>query len=159
VDRRKILDEFCQTTGYQRKYALRLLNGPPLGPERPPRRRRPATYSLAVIKALTTIWVAVGYPWSVRLKALLPLWLPWARRRLGLSAAVVPAAPRNQSAPDRPAPGGDQAAAHDAPLWPDQARDVAQASHPLKSDHWDVTMPGFTELDLVAHAGHRADGE
>ena len=30
---------------------------------------------------------------------------------------------------------------------------------PLKTDHWDVTAPGFTELDLVAHAGHRADGE
>jgi hypothetical protein len=30
---------------------------------------------------------------------------------------------------------------------------------PLKTDHWDVTVPGFTELDLVAHAGHRADGE
>jgi hypothetical protein len=30
---------------------------------------------------------------------------------------------------------------------------------PLKTDHWDVTVPGFTELDLVSHAGHRADGE
>lgn len=24
---------------------------------------------------------AAGYPWSQRLKALLPTWLPWARRR------------------------------------------------------------------------------
>jgi hypothetical protein len=30
---------------------------------------------------------------------------------------------------------------------------------PLKTDHWDVTVPGFTELDLVGHPGHRADGE
>ena len=30
---------------------------------------------------------------------------------------------------------------------------------PLKTDHWDVTVPGFTELDLVAHCGDRADGE
>jgi hypothetical protein len=30
---------------------------------------------------------------------------------------------------------------------------------PLKTDHWDVTVPGFTELDLVAHLVHRADGE
>ena len=27
----RILDEFCRTTGYHRKYALRLLNGPPPG--------------------------------------------------------------------------------------------------------------------------------
>src|SRR3989304_6019249 len=30
---------------------------------------------------------------------------------------------------------------------------------PLKTDHWDVTAPGFTEIDLVAHCGDRADGE
>ena len=30
---------------------------------------------------------------------------------------------------------------------------------PLKTDRWDVTVPGFTEIDLVAHSGDRADGE
>src|SRR4029450_2149747 len=79
---------FCETTGYQRKYALRILNGPPPGPARPRRRRRPATYALAMLPALPAIWAAPGYPWSVRLNALLPLWLPWARRRLRLSATV-----------------------------------------------------------------------
>jgi len=29
----------------------------------------------------------------------------------------------------------------------------------VKTDHWAVTEPGFAELDLVAHAGGRADGE
>jgi hypothetical protein len=86
-DKGRILDEFCETTGNQRKYAVRLLNGPPPGPERPRRRRRPATYGLAMIQALTTIWEAAGYPWSVRLKVLLPLWLPWARRRLTVGNA------------------------------------------------------------------------
>jgi hypothetical protein len=41
-----------------------------------------------VIQALTAIWEAAGYPWSGRLKALLPVWLPWARRRFKLSASV-----------------------------------------------------------------------
>ncbi len=75
----RILDEFCRATGYHRKYALRLLNGAPPGAARPRRRRRPATYSGAMIQALRVIWEAAGYPWSVRLKALLPAWLPWAR--------------------------------------------------------------------------------
>jgi len=35
-----ILDEFCANTGYHRKYALRLLNGPPPERTRPRRRRR-----------------------------------------------------------------------------------------------------------------------
>ena len=159
TDRGRMLDEFCATTGYQRKYALRLLNGPPPGVERPRRRRRPATYSPAVIQALTTIWEAAGYPWSVRLKALLPLWLPWARRRLRLSATVCQqlrgisprqidrrlAATKRQLATrryGRTKPGT-----------------LLKHHIPLKTDHWDVTTPGFTELDLVAHAGHRADGE
>src|SRR5262245_54070962 len=84
----QILDEFCANTGYHRKAALRLLNGPPPGSAPPPRRRRGPTYGRAVIQVLTVIWEAAGYPWSVRLKALLPLWLPWARRQLRLSPAV-----------------------------------------------------------------------
>src|SRR3990172_5231737 len=61
---------------------------PPGGGGRPGRPRGAATYGAAVIQALTAIWEAAGYPWSVRLTALLPLWLPWARRRLRLSATV-----------------------------------------------------------------------
>jgi hypothetical protein len=30
---------------------------------------------------------------------------------------------------------------------------------PLRTDRWTVTDPGFTEIDLVAHSGDRADGE
>jgi hypothetical protein len=30
---------------------------------------------------------------------------------------------------------------------------------PLRTDRWDVQVPGFTEVDLVAHSGDRADGE
>ena len=30
---------------------------------------------------------------------------------------------------------------------------------PLKTDSWDVTEPGFTEIDLVSHSGDTASGE
>src|SRR6266851_5239874 len=86
-EKQRILDEFCRIAGYHRKYAIRLLNGPPPGRPRAARRRA-ATYGPAVITALHAIWQAAGYPWSVRLKALLPLWLPWARHRLRLARSV-----------------------------------------------------------------------
>ena len=35
----RMLDEFCKVTGYNRKYPVRVLNGPP--PEKRPRKRRP----------------------------------------------------------------------------------------------------------------------
>ena len=82
-DKQRILDEFCAVTGYHRKAAIRVLNGPAPGAARPAP-SRPLTYPPAVIEALRRIWAAAGYPWSVRLKALLPLWLPWARRHLRL---------------------------------------------------------------------------
>jgi hypothetical protein len=30
---------------------------------------------------------------------------------------------------------------------------------PLRTDRWDVAVPGFTEVDLVAHSGESGDGE
>ncbi len=70
--------------GYHRKYAIRLLQEPVR--HRPaPRRGRRATYGVQLVSVLAAIWEAAGCPWSVRLKALLPLWLPWARQRFRLS--------------------------------------------------------------------------
>jgi hypothetical protein len=87
--RARILDEFCQVCGYNRKYAIRLLNGPaPQKPEVTTAKGRRPTYGAKVILSLTTIWEASGYPCSARLKALLPLWLPWAIKRLAITAQV-----------------------------------------------------------------------
>jgi len=80
-----ILSEFCANTGYQRKYAIRLLNGP--RPEKQGarrERRRRLTYSQEMLAVLIAVWEAAGYPWSVRLKALLPEWRPWIRKRFRL---------------------------------------------------------------------------
>ncbi len=157
AEKHRMLDEGCRITGYHRKYVLRRLNGP--GPGAPPRpRRRAAIYSPAVIDALAAIWEAAGYPWSLRLKALLPLWLPWARKRFRLSAAVErqlrAISPRQIDR--RLAPRKRQLTRR---LYGRTKPGTLLKHHiPLKTDHWDVTTPGFTEIDLVAHCGDRADG-
>src|SRR5690348_14672870 len=86
TEKRRILDEFCANCGYHRKYAIRLLNGPPPG-SRPVRARRPrsAAYGPRLISILKAVWKAADYPWSARLKALLPEWMPWIRRRFHLT--------------------------------------------------------------------------
>jgi hypothetical protein len=66
ADKGRILDEFCAVTGYHRKAAIRVLTGPAPGAARPAP-RRPVKYAPPVIEALRQIWVAAGYPWSVRL--------------------------------------------------------------------------------------------
>jgi len=160
LEKRRILDEFCQVTRYHRKSALRLLNGPLPG-RRPSRRRHPPAfrYSTRVIQVLAAIWEAAGYPWSVRLKALLPLWLPWARQRFRLppplEAQLLRLSPRQMDrrlAPYlRPGRTGRYGGTKPGTL--------LKHHIPLRTDRWDVTVPGFTEIDLVAHSGDCADGE
>jgi len=38
-----------------------------------------------MLAVLTAVWEAAGYPWSVRLKAMLPTWMPWIRKRFKMS--------------------------------------------------------------------------
>lgn len=71
----RLLDEVCEVTGYHRKAVIRLLRRPATA-----RRRRPGPpvrYGPVVVGTLRRIWEAAGYPWSVRLQAVLPIWLPW----------------------------------------------------------------------------------
>lgn len=87
--KRVILNEFCGNTGYHRKYAIRLLNGPlPERVWRRVRRRRSPSYSSMVVSVVGVVWEAAGYPWSVRLKALVPLWMPWVGKHFRASAEV-----------------------------------------------------------------------
>jgi hypothetical protein len=87
-EKSRLLAEAVSITGYHRKAVIRAWRRPErLGP-RPRPRGRTRRYGPAVIRALTAIWEAAGYPWSARLKALVPLWLPWARKRLSLATAT-----------------------------------------------------------------------
>ena len=65
-EKRQILDEFCQVTGYLRKHAAPEPSG---AGSAPPPRRRAVTYSAAAIDTLRVIWEAAGYAWSQRLHA------------------------------------------------------------------------------------------
>ena len=83
----KILDEFCSVCGYCRKYAITLLGRRP-GPRRKcpgPRRR----YDAQVLAPLKAIWLAAEQMCSKRLKAALPLWLPFYEQQHGALAESV----------------------------------------------------------------------
>lgn len=155
-----ILDEFCANTGYNRKYAIRLLNGPAPERARPPvRRRRTPRYSPAAIVVLAQLWEAAGCPWSVRLKALVSLWRPWIEKHFRLSAGVqqqLEAISARQI--DRRLRARKQRLKRR--LY-GRTRPGALLKHqiPVKTDAWDVRVPGFTEIDLVSHSGNAASGE
>ena len=154
----RLLDEVCEVTGYHRKAVIRLLRRP----EARRRRRRggpPVRCGPEVVAVLRAIWTAAGYPWSVRLKALLPLWLPWARQRLRLTDAlehrVRMMSPRQM---DR-CLQRDKRTLRRRQYGRTKPGTLLKQQIPLRTDRWAVTEPGFTEIDLVAHSGDRAEGE
>jgi len=56
-DKNVILSEFCANTGYHRKYAIRLLNGPRPEKRRKVReRRRGVSYGPEMLAILTAVW-------------------------------------------------------------------------------------------------------
>lgn len=153
-----ILDEFCKVCGYNRKYAIRKLALPP-EPKPSCTRHRKKTYNSQLFSIVEAIWEAANYPWSARLKEILRLWLPWAKKRYPISAemekkflAISPSTlDRRLKAKKskikkriygRTKPGT-----------------LLKQHIPIKTDHWDVHSPGFTELDLVSHSGPSAAGD
>ena len=159
--RSRLLDDFCAEAGYHRKYAISLLRKPvdtPAPGSTP--RRRGSTYSAASIRILAQIWKAAGYPWSARLKALLPQWLPWARRHIrGLTpeveCALLKISPRQM---DRRLQ--DKKRRLKGRIYGRTKPGSLLKHHiSIKTDNWDVHEPGYCEIDLVSHSGPHASGE
>lgn len=159
-----VLEEFCEMTGYHRKYAITLLR--PSGPSRAagsgagPGARRGPSYSEEAVSVLARIWEAAGWPWSVRLKALLPLWLPWARQQVRgvtpqVEAQLLRMSPRQM---DRRLAGRKQVARRRI-YGQTKPGTLLRQQIPVRVGRWDVTEPGWCEIDLVSHSGPRAAGE
>ena len=75
-EKSQILDEFCQTGGYNRKYALGLLGNPPLPRKVPIERPRVKRYDAEIRRVLAQVWVMSNGLCSKRLVPFLPGPLP-----------------------------------------------------------------------------------
>ncbi len=148
----KILDEFCEVCGYCRKYAIGLLNRKP-----EPRRRRPGPrrrYDAQVLAPLKFLWLQAEQMCSKRLKAALPLWLPFYEQQQGrlsesvrtkllqISPATIDRLLRKTRA-RYPAKG----------LCGTRCGRQLKYQIPIRTDNRDIDRPGFLEADTVAHCG------
>jgi len=160
AERSLILNEFVAVTGYHRKHAIRLLNGPSVQSAQDVRPARPRLYSEAVAQALTMLWEASDRVCGKRLRPLLPILVPALERHghlhldeqvrtlvLSASAATIDrllAAPRAKT-PGRRRRGSGKPAVR---------REVAVRTFA----DWHDPVPGFLEIDLVAHCGDSLSG-
>src|SRR5512135_2615929 len=159
TEKSHLLDEICRVCHWHRKHVIRKLNKP-LSTTR--KRRRPPrgfTYSAAMLSILIAVWKAAGYPWSVRLKALLPVWLPWIRQHYRLTPALeeqlLAISPRQI---DRRLAGQKRRLRHRL-YGRTKPGTLLKHQIPIRTTHWEVTQPGYVEVDLVSHSGDSASGE
>jgi Transposase and inactivated derivatives, IS30 family len=157
-----ILDEFCAICGYNRKYAIRMLSkARQKGSRRDGRRPGPKTvYSdEKLVEALKRIWFASDQMCSKKLKAAIPLWLPFyntefepleettKEKLLCVSSATIDRLIK----PFR--------ALHKRGRCTTRPGTLLKNQIPIKTEHWDVSQPGFFEADTVAHCGNSMAGD
>jgi len=105
------------------------------------------------------VWEAAGYSWSVRLKALLPNWMPWIRQRYQLGPEIekqlLAVSARQMDRRPQPRKREQKRKTYG------RTKPGALLKHhiPVKTDSWDVKGPGFAEVDLVSHSGNSGHGE
>ena len=158
-----ILDEFCHGTGYNRDYAVTLLNRPlPQRSTKAVPRKRKRTYTAETQRALEQLWKVSGGLCGKRLVAGIPDYVEALERSavwfyseatrkqvLRVSAATA----------DRllaPARRGQQ------PVGLSTTRPGSLLKHhiPIRTfADWNEDTAGFTEADLVAHCGETVAGE
>ena len=156
-----ILDEFVAATGYQRKYAIRVLSQP-LPVPAPIRRPRARHYGQPVQDALKIAWAAANFICAKRLIPFLPELVPALERhgnlqlsgevREQLLAMSASTAERLLVAiRQREAPHGRSTTKFGLLL---------KRQIPVRTfNDWNETTPGFFEGDLVAHCGWSVEGE
>jgi hypothetical protein len=155
-----ILDEFVATSGYDRKYAIRLLSQPVRLPA-PIQRPRERRYGPAVQEALGIAWTAANEICAKRLVPFLPELVPTLERHghlvlddtvreqlLSVSAATADRLLKPLRKGEQPHGIGTT-----KPGW------LLKKHVPVRTfAEWTDAQPGFMEADLVAHCGGNVEG-
>jgi len=157
----KILDEFMANCGYKnRKYAIRILNAPPAEKNKITRKHPGHTlYQPKTIDIAEAIWKAAGYLCGTRLKEAISLWLPSARKRFQVTPQIEK---ELRSISSRQL---DNRLAERKKQFKKKIYGVTRPGYllkamiPIRTSNWDIKLPGFLEIDLVAHCGNSNEGQ
>ena len=160
AEKQQILDEFVNTTGYHRKYAIRILNK--WVRRKLPKKSGPKRiYQGEVVVALEQIWEICGRICSKRLHPFLPEMVRVLERNhdLQLSAEVKALLfTMSRSSIDRCLGPAHRERPHG--LSTTKPGTLLKKSIPVRTyTPWDDEKPGFLEIDLVAHCGQNVEGQ
>lgn len=160
----RLLDEFCEVTRHERKYAIKLLKAQ-RGPNRvdgskPRKRGRKKIYSEEAIAVLFTIWKTAEQPCGKRLRPMLKDWVASYERKLNcdlspeLRTEVMTISPAQIDRVLAPKKVGVSLRARRTP----KANAAMKKLIPIRAECWDAKHPGWLEADTVAHCGGDMSG-
>ena len=161
MERRRLLDEIAAVTGYHRKAIIRALREMPRRPVSARPVGRPRRYGVDVAAAARVRWEAAGQIGAKRLHPFIPELLA----RLLACGEVAPAASTRARLASVSVATLERLLASARHTVPRRGPTTTRPGTWLKQRipmrtfaEWDDARPGFLEVDLVAHCGHRSDG-
>lgn len=156
--RMKLIDQLCGVCGYERKYAIKVLNGARPGPRGLQQGGPRVVYTEAEVAIVRKIWNWADYPCGKRLVAILPLWIRSYERRHGGLAGPV----REKILAMSPATLDRLLAADRARIQPRRGGTkpgrLLRSQIPVRCESWTVDRPGYLEADSVDHGGPSTAG-
>lgn len=157
-----ILEEFCKVCKYNRKYAIRLLNKkdhPKLKRKKP---GRPSRYDKpAIITFLKELWINTNLACSIRLKAAIPIWIPYytlhSENTLSEQEIILlyQISARSIDRLLKKLKSKYQKFG----LSTTKPGSLLKKQIPISTNQWDQSRPGFMEADTVAHCGSSMAGQ
>jgi len=153
----QVLDEFCEVCGYNRKYAIRKLNTRKRT-RRGKRPGRPKEYKNPILlDVLFDSWEKQNLPCSKRLKAAMPLWLPFYTDRLLYEKIKNQLLAMSSTTMDRLMVKMRKKIGK-LGLATTKPGSILKSHIPIKTGQWDETRPGYLKSDAVAHCGSSVAG-
>ena len=152
--RGRLLDEFVEVTGWERKHGNKVLLGIKRRRGRRGKRGAPKRYDAATSEALKTCWLAMEQPCGKRMKDMLPLW----SRHLDCPEKILTRLEKISAASiDRLLKTFKVTASKK--IRPPKPASAVKAMVEVRAASWDTSETGWTEVDTVAHCGGDMGGD
>jgi len=154
-----LLQELCDSSGYHKKHAIRLLNTVRKKKKRKIKTGRPNVYPENIyIEPLKRIWLLSDQLCGKRLKMALPLWLPFYGNAYGVLEPGVYKGLLSMSAATIDRLLAPLRVKYKRSLSGTKPGSILKKHIPVKTNQWDEDKPGFLEADTVAHCGSSLSG-
>lgn len=158
----KILNEAVKICGYNRKYLIHLLNSSFTGEKAKgiiKGRGRKKEYKGYVADIIKEIWIDAKYPWSIRLKEMIRVWMPWIKQKYDIDKKseilLLKASPSTLERILKK----EKRILKKRIYGKTKPGSLLKRDIPISTEFYDIDDPGHLEIDLVSHSGSNAYGK